>query len=372
MSSISNSTICIAGKNEIAVFGLDLIRALIDHRNIRVICNRSDSGMNTWQPSLRKAAIEADIQTISLQECYPIPSLIFISLEFDQILNPSDFSDARLYNIHFSKLPAYKGMYTSALPILNGESESGVTLHEIDTGIDTGPIIDQLTIPIATTDTAKDLYRKYTISAKNLLARHITNLLTNDFTSTPQNIVGSTYFSAKSINYSDLRIDLRSTADQIRNQIRAYYFPEYQVPMIHGYAVKAAAVLNKRSTEPPGKIIQISEMFLAIATIDYDIRIYRDKRFELLASAKTDDLDLLKECLECGQCVNIRNVDGATPLMTAIHYGSRKVAEHLIRQKCDLKLLDYSGSNAMSYAIEYYEATGDNVFIELFSKQDIL
>lgn len=69
--------------------------------------------------------------------------LIFISLEFDKIVNPDLFKDARLYNIHFSLLPSYKGMYTSAIPILNGEEMVGVTFHEIDKGIDTGNIIAQ-------------------------------------------------------------------------------------------------------------------------------------------------------------------------------------------------------------------------------------
>ena len=57
---------------------------------------------------------------------------------------PKNFLNARLYNIHFSYLPAYKGMFTSALPIKNGEVDSGVTLHKIESGIDTGDIIDQI------------------------------------------------------------------------------------------------------------------------------------------------------------------------------------------------------------------------------------
>ena len=43
-------------------------------------------------------------------------------------------------------------MYTSCLPILFNEKESGVTLHKIDRGIDTGDIIDQITFPILSSD----------------------------------------------------------------------------------------------------------------------------------------------------------------------------------------------------------------------------
>ena len=52
-------------------------------------------------------------------------------------------------------------MYTSALPFINGESLTGVTLHKIDLGIDTGDIIGQKRIEILDTDTARSLYLKY-------------------------------------------------------------------------------------------------------------------------------------------------------------------------------------------------------------------
>ena len=64
-------------------------------------------------------------------------------IEFDQIIKPTEFRSNRLFNIHFSYLPEFKGMYTSAIPILQGSTHTGVTLHGIDQGIDTGPIIAQ-------------------------------------------------------------------------------------------------------------------------------------------------------------------------------------------------------------------------------------
>lgn len=60
-------------------------------------------------------------QNITLEQAYEIENLIFISCEFDQLIKPEKFNSPFLYNIHFSLLPAYKGMYTSALPLYNGE-----------------------------------------------------------------------------------------------------------------------------------------------------------------------------------------------------------------------------------------------------------
>ncbi|MCU7960856.1 MAG: hypothetical protein KZQ58_12860 [gamma proteobacterium symbiont of Bathyaustriella thionipta] len=135
--------ICIAGKGAIAIHGLCTTVERFGMQSVVVCPNRSDKGISDWQPSLRRHANEMGVKVVSLSNLYDIEDLIFISLEFDQIIDPGQFRTSQLYNIHFSKLPAYKGMYTSAWPILNGELESGVTLHRIDHGIDTGDIIDQ-------------------------------------------------------------------------------------------------------------------------------------------------------------------------------------------------------------------------------------
>src|SRR5690606_1870023 len=124
----------------------------------------------------------------------------------------------------FSKLPSYKGMYTSVLPILNGESESGVTLHEIDKGIDTGPIIDQIVFPLSVDTTARELYDLYLTNSILLFKKNLRFLITGNYVARPQTRLGSTYFSKSSINFSNLKIDLNQTAFQIHNQIRAFVF----------------------------------------------------------------------------------------------------------------------------------------------------
>ena len=108
----------------------------------------------------RKTAIEKGVREVTLDEAYDLAT-IFFSLEFDMLVKPEKFRNAQAYNIHFSLLPKYKGMYTSVWPILNGEACSGVSLHKIDQGIDTGDLIDQITIPILDHDRAIDLYMKY-------------------------------------------------------------------------------------------------------------------------------------------------------------------------------------------------------------------
>jgi methionyl-tRNA formyltransferase len=94
---------------------------------------------------------------VTLNTLQEMDNLIFLSLKFNRIVGPAVFKSKRLYNIHFSALPAYKEMYTSALPILHGAHLSGDMLHEIDPWIDTAPIIDQAISDLPETWTARDL-----------------------------------------------------------------------------------------------------------------------------------------------------------------------------------------------------------------------
>ena len=151
--------VCVAGKNDISV---NVLQTLFEKKDknyeLGIICNQNETGKDSWQKSLRFYARKCGIREYTLQEIYQMKELVFFSMEFDQILKPERFIDARFYNIHFSLLPKYRGMYTSALPILYGEKQSGVTLHRIDRGIDTGDIIAQKVIEIGEEDTSRDLY----------------------------------------------------------------------------------------------------------------------------------------------------------------------------------------------------------------------
>ena len=63
-----------------------------------------------------------------------------------------------IVNLHLAPLPRYRGRYSFTHAILAGDAYFGVTLHYIDEGLDTGPIIAERTFPIKPTDTAWSLY----------------------------------------------------------------------------------------------------------------------------------------------------------------------------------------------------------------------
>lgn len=264
--------ICIAGKNDIAI---DVCRYVIEHypqANVYALINRNESGEDGWQKSyLKYTRFEPRVVHSTLEEMYDIEDLVFISTEYDRIIKPQMFKTNRLYNIHFSLLPAYKGVYMSAWPILNGEEYTGVTLHEIEQGIDTGDIIAQKKFKISHRETAFSLYSKFIKYGTALVIKNIDHLIRHTYKSHPQSIIGSTYYSKESIDYSNITINLNATATQIDRQIRAFYFPIYQVAQVYGCKIKFTKITETKSKLKPGTIISEDENSIKVSTIDYDI-----------------------------------------------------------------------------------------------------
>lgn len=269
--------ICIAGKNNIAVEAVEyLLKRGLSNEEIVVTCNRSKIGRIEWQRNLADCARQNHIREVPLSEVYEMQDIFFLSLEYDQLIHPERFQTEKLFNIHFSNLPKYKGMYTSAMTILNNESETGVTFHYIDSGIDTGDIIAQKVFPIEPEDTSRDVYKKcirYGVElCKEMLERFF--FREENVIATPQDPNQSTYYSKKSIDYEHLSADLVQTALGIKNQVRAFFFPEYQVLPVYGKPIEKAVISKERSKEKPGTILNEDEEKMTIATIDYNIELY--------------------------------------------------------------------------------------------------
>lgn len=346
MTQVSDPVICLAGKNQISV---DALRFMIDqgwHDNLVVCPNRTDSGVSTWQPSLIRFARELGIEIVTLEQAQDIDDLIFLSLEFDRLVRPSAFRSQRLYNIHFSALPAYKGMYTSALPILNGAEISGVTLHEIDHGIDTGAIIAQQTFSLSSEWTARDLYFTYMRHGFDLFLKHFDALVSDrPPVSTAQPSAGSTYYSKASIDYANIQIDLKNTANGIIRQLRAFSFREYQSPVVDGMEIGGWTILPDRSTASPGSILTRDEDSIVIATIDYSLRLERSTWRDWFAFDASDDAAALDR-----RHIDTSDAMGWTPLIRACYAGDRDLCQRLLDAGADPNVANRNGTTPLMYA----------------------
>lgn len=358
--------IVIAGKNNIAVRVVDyFIQNNVN--DIAVVCNQTDSGVNGWQRSLRDFACKNNVKIIDLHQAYQI-SDIFISLEFDKIVNPELFNNPYAFNIHFSDLPKYKGMYTSVHPILNGESSSGVTLHEMDFGIDTGDIVDQIIFPIQSTYRARDLYREYLENSYKLFIKNIKKILQGNLTKKPQDWRTSSYYSKNSINFHSIELDTNQTAANIIRQVYAYSFREYQLPKIFNKRIVEADVLDAKSRKKPGTLIAEGERSLVISTVDYDLELYFDG-IESLNNFSDCDESTASSLLKNLAGVNDRNNKGWSPLIVAAYNGNHRVVKFLLERGALANDENYNGTSVLMYAKEFALKTKDkttfNLLIEL-------
>jgi methionyl-tRNA formyltransferase len=132
-------------------------------------------------------------------------------------------------NIHPALLPKYRGRYSTVHAIFNGESHTGVTLHWMDEGIDSGPIIFQETIDIEPNDTAKTLWEKFTVKGESLFKAFLELWLSgNTIPSKTQDESQATYYPKGLPNGGE--IDWSWSGEKIRNFIRAMTFEPFPPP----------------------------------------------------------------------------------------------------------------------------------------------
>lgn len=365
--------VCIAGKNNIAVeILIYLVQIGIKKENIYIISNKTDDGKDNWQRSLLKKANKMGIEIRNLEDVYSIENLLFLSLEFDKIVNPNKFKSNKLFNIHFSLLPKYKGMFTSIMPILNNEKATGVTLHKIDKGIDTGEIIAQKEFEIDLMDNARDVYHKYIHYGILLLKECLEKLLKNEFIeSKPQNLKESSYSSKNSIDFKYINIDLNQTAINIHNQIRAFNFREYQVPKVFDTKIISSKPLNSSSNKQAGSVLFENDICFTISTIDNDIVLYKDKVKELFLACKNGSSELINRLLQIPKIINVQDENGWTPLIIAIYNNQKEVVKTLLMNGANLSICNFKGTTPLMYAKSAYVKYKDPEIIKLLVSLDV-
>jgi methionyl-tRNA formyltransferase len=123
------------------------------------------------------------------------------------------------FNMHGSLLPKYRGRVPVNWAIINGEIETGATLHEMVEKPDAGRIVDQEAAPIAPDDLAIDVFRKVTAAAGRVLARSLPGLIDGNAVLRAQDLSSGSYFGGR--RPEDGRIDWSQSAKRIHDLVRA-------------------------------------------------------------------------------------------------------------------------------------------------------
>ena len=172
-----------------------------------------EKGLDIYQPETFKD--EACLELL----CKLAPDIIVVAA-YGKILPPYviDYPKYGCINIHGSILPKYRGAAPIQRAVMNGETETGITIQKMNYGVDTGDILRIEKIPISTFDCTGDIFDKLAQLGKDVIAQTVTDIADGKIVPVPQNEAEATH--AAKILPEDEIIDWSKSVTQVHNRIR--------------------------------------------------------------------------------------------------------------------------------------------------------
>ncbi|MCP2001969.1 MULTISPECIES: methionyl-tRNA formyltransferase [Buttiauxella] len=169
-------------------------------------------------------------------------------------------------NVHGSLLPRWRGAAPIQRSLWAGDAETGVTIMQMDVGLDTGDMLVKLSCPIEATDTSATLYDKLANLGPQGLLETLNQLATGLATPEVQSEELVTY--AEKLSKEEARIDWSLSAAQLERCIRAFNPWPMSWLEIDGQPVKIwqASVINQLTDAAPGTIIETNKQGIQVAT----------------------------------------------------------------------------------------------------------
>lgn len=229
---------------------------------------------------------------------------VFVIAAFGQILSEELLTLPRYgcINIHASLLPKYRGSAPIQRVILEGEKETGVTIMQMDKGIDTGDMLLQSVVPIAEKETGDSLHDKLAQEGAKLIVEALRKLEAGELVPKKQNDEESCY--AKMLEKSMGKIDWERSAVQIERLVRGLNSWPSAYTSFHGKTLKVwesdavrgtaepgegqGAVLETEKAAPPGTVAAVEKDAFYVQTGDgllkvTEVQLEGKKRMEVRA-----------------------------------------------------------------------------------------
>ncbi|MCF5692224.1 bifunctional UDP-4-amino-4-deoxy-L-arabinose formyltransferase/UDP-glucuronic acid oxidase ArnA [Pseudomonas sp. PA-1-2A] len=193
------------------------------------------------------------------------PEYIF-SFYYRNLLSEPLLATARkgAFNLHGSLLPKYRGRAPANWVLVNGETETGVTLHRMVKRADAGAILAQQNVTIERSDTGLSLHAKLRDAATALLRDALPQLAQGKLSETAQDESKATYFGRRTA--ADGKLDWKKPAEQLFNLVRAVTQPypgAFCAVGEHKLIVWQADVVKGNEGLAPGRVISVNPLRIA-------------------------------------------------------------------------------------------------------------
>ena len=169
-------------------------------------------------------------------------------------------------NVHASLLPKYRGAAPIQYAIIKGEKESGVTIMQMDIGMDTGAMLDKVVVPIAENTTMGELHDALREQGAALLLQVIDKIAAGTAVAEPQDNEQATY--ATLLDRSMEHIDWSKTAQEVHNLIRGFNpAPGTFTKLPNGKSLKiwGSKMTDKSSAAAAGTVIETGKHSFFVA-----------------------------------------------------------------------------------------------------------
>jgi methionyl-tRNA formyltransferase len=170
-------------------------------------------------------------------------------------------------NVHGSILPRHRGAAPIQRAVIEGDRETGVTIMQLDEGMDTGPVLLERRTPLGPRETAGELFERLAPLGAEALCEAIDGLAAGSLTARPQDGAAATH--AAMLTKADGAIDFAGPADRVAARIRGVDPWPGAVAMLRGARVKlfgaAPAEPPPAAPAPPGTVIAADDRGLRVA-----------------------------------------------------------------------------------------------------------
>lgn len=202
---------------------------------------------------------------------------IFVVAAFGQILSSEilEMPEYGCINVHASLLPRYRGAAPIQWSIIDGMTESGVTIMQMNEGLDTGDMISKAVVPILPDETGDSLHDKLMAAGARLLVETLISIENKTAVRTPQNGELSCY--ARMLTKEMGRLDFSKTAVELDRLIRGLNSWPGTYTMYNGKTLKIWEADIEESAEPgsetPGTISKVTKNDFCVRVADGYLKI---------------------------------------------------------------------------------------------------
>lgn len=214
-----------------------------------------------YQPkSLKKAAAQ--------QELVALNADLMVVVAYGLILPQAVLDAPRLgcINVHGSLLPRWRGAAPIQRAIWAGDAESGVTIMQMDIGLDTGAMLSKVSTPIAADETSTSLYDKLAVTGPVALVDALANLETLQAQAQPQQDELANY--AEKLSKEEALLDFTKPAIALEREIRAFNPWPVSYLQLGTQQLKIWRAVTEPGSGQPGQVLRVDKKGIAVQTSD--------------------------------------------------------------------------------------------------------